>query len=98
LLNCADVQYSLALECDARLAIPAVAQRRQSPLRNFSAWPAEDLLALVFPDQLACAENPQPVRLKFPAHPLVEQTVRDCLKRPWISTGLERLLESIERG
>ncbi|HYV25682.1 MAG TPA: DEAD/DEAH box helicase [Pyrinomonadaceae bacterium] len=58
---------------------------------------AEDLLALVFPDQLACAEN-LTGPIEVPAHPLVEQTVRDCLEEAMDIHGLERLLESIERG
>ncbi|HEV8589874.1 MAG TPA: DEAD/DEAH box helicase [Pyrinomonadaceae bacterium] len=58
---------------------------------------AEDLLALVFPDQLACAENLSGP-IEVPAHPLVEQTVRDCLEEAMDTHGLERLLESIERG
>ncbi len=58
---------------------------------------AEDLLALVFPDQLACAENlTGPIQV--PAHPLVEQTVRDCLEEAMDIRGLEALLRSIERG
>src|SRR5207248_85917 len=58
---------------------------------------AEDLLALVFPDQLACAENlAGPVEV--PAHPLVEQTVRDCLEEAMDLRGLEALLQSFERG
>src|SRR5262245_11881136 len=58
---------------------------------------AEDLLALVFPDQLACAENlTGPIQI--PAHPLVEQTVRDCLEEAMDIRGLEALLRSIERG
>jgi ATP-dependent Lhr-like helicase len=58
---------------------------------------AEDLLALVFPDQLACAEN-LTGPIEVPAHPLVEQTVRDCLEEAMDIRGLERLLQSIERG
>jgi len=58
---------------------------------------AEDLLALVFPDQLACGEN-LTGPIEVPAHPLVEQTVRDCLEEAMDIHGLERLLESIERG
>ena len=58
---------------------------------------AEDLLALVFPDQLACAENlTGPVEI--PAHPLVSQTIRDCLEEAMDIRGLENLLRSIERG
>src|SRR3989440_4704939 len=58
---------------------------------------AEDLRALVFPDQLACAENLSGP-IEVPAHPLVEQTARDCLEEAMDIHGLERLLESIERG
>ena len=58
---------------------------------------AEDLLALVFPDQLACAENLSGP-IEVPAHPLVEQTVRDCLEEAMDIHGLEALLQSIERG
>jgi ATP-dependent helicase Lhr and Lhr-like helicase len=58
---------------------------------------AEDLLALVFPDQLACVEN-LAGPIEVPAHPLVEQTVRDCLEEAMDIRGLERLLQSIERG
>src|SRR6266702_5233541 len=58
---------------------------------------AEDLLALVFPDQLACAEN-LTGPIEVPAHPLVEQTVRDCLEEAMDIRGLEELLRSIERG
>jgi ATP-dependent Lhr-like helicase len=58
---------------------------------------AEDLLALVFPDQLACAENVTGP-IEIPAHPLVEQTVRDCLEEAMDLRGLESLLRSIEAG
>jgi ATP-dependent Lhr-like helicase len=58
---------------------------------------AEDLLALVFPDQLACAEN-LTGPIEVPAHPLVEQTVRDCLEEAMDIRGLEELLRSLERG
>src|SRR6185369_12209017 len=51
----------------------------------------------VFPDQLACAEN-LTGPLEVPAHPLVEQTVRDCLEEAMDIHGLEALLQSIERG
>ncbi len=44
---------------------------------------AEDLVALVFPDQLACLENIAGER-EVPDHPLVNQTVSACTK-PWTS-------------
>ena len=40
---------------------------------------AEDLLSAVFPDVLACPENLSGER-EIPDHPLVRQTVRDCLE------------------
>jgi ATP-dependent Lhr-like helicase len=58
---------------------------------------AEDLLALVFPDQVACAEN-LTGPIDVPAHPLVSQTIRDCLEEAMDIRGLEALLRSIEAG
>ncbi|PWT80977.1 MAG: ATP-dependent DNA helicase, partial [Acidobacteria bacterium] len=56
---------------------------------------AEDLLTAVFPDQVACAENLVGQR-EIPSHPLVTQTVRDCLEEAMDIDGLEALLRSIE--
>jgi ATP-dependent Lhr-like helicase len=58
---------------------------------------AEDLLTAVFPDQVACAENLVGQR-EIPEHPLVTQTVRDCLEEAMDVDGLEALLRSIEAG
>jgi ATP-dependent Lhr-like helicase len=58
---------------------------------------AEDLVAVVFPDQLACLENIVGER-EIPDHPLVEQTLRDCLEEAMDVAGLERLLRRIEAG
>ncbi len=58
---------------------------------------AEDLLALVFPEQLACAEN-LTGPIEIPDHPLVSQTIRDCLEEAMDIRGLAALLQSIERG
>jgi ATP-dependent Lhr-like helicase len=59
---------------------------------------AEDLLTAVFPDQVACAENLNVGEREIPGHPLVEQTVKDCLEEAMDIDGLERLLTSIERN
>ena len=56
---------------------------------------AEDLLAAVFPDQVACGENLVGDR-EIPDHPLVKQTIRDCLEEAMDIEGLEALLKSIE--
>ena len=58
---------------------------------------AEDLLAVVFPDQLACAENMTGDR-EIPDHPLVRQTIDDCLHETMDIDGLEALLKKIEAG
>jgi ATP-dependent Lhr-like helicase len=58
---------------------------------------AEDLLATVFPDQVACGENIVGDR-EIPGHPLVGQTIGDCLHEAMDVVGLERLLADIERG
>ncbi len=58
---------------------------------------AEDLIAVVFPDQLACLENIVGER-EIPDHPLVEQTLKDCLEEAMDVEGLERLLRRIESG
>ncbi|HSH43178.1 MAG TPA: helicase-related protein, partial [Arenicellales bacterium] len=56
---------------------------------------AEDLIAVVFPDQLACLENIAGER-EVPDHPLVQQTLRDCLYEAMDVDGLQRLLRDIE--
>jgi ATP-dependent Lhr-like helicase len=58
---------------------------------------AEDLMAAVFPDQIACAENLVGER-EIPDHPLVAQAVHDCLHEAMDVEGLERLLADIECG
>ena len=58
---------------------------------------AEDLIAAVFPDQIACAENLVGER-EIPDHPLVRQAIDDCLHEAMDAAGLERVLHGIECG
>jgi ATP-dependent Lhr-like helicase len=58
---------------------------------------ADDLSAIVFPDHLACPEN-LPGERTLPDHPLVAQTVGDCLTEAMDIEGLETLLRSLEGG
>jgi ATP-dependent Lhr-like helicase len=58
---------------------------------------SEDLLASVFPDQVACAENLVGER-QIPDHPLVAQTLHDCLHAAMDIEGLEALLKKLECG
>ncbi len=64
---------------------------------QFQRMDAEDLLAVVFPDQLACGENLAGER-EVPDHPLVAQTIGDCLHEAMDVDGLEALLRAREAG
>ncbi|MBX3331240.1 MAG: DEAD/DEAH box helicase [Nitrospira sp.] len=61
---------------------------------------AEDLLAAVFPDAIACQENLTGERTmrQIPDHPLVQETVRDCLTEAMDVEGLTEVLRRIESG
>lgn len=58
---------------------------------------SEDLIASVFPDQIACVENLAGER-EVPDHPLVEQTLDDCLHEAMDCEGWLNLLRRMERG
>ncbi|WP_175149804.1 DEAD/DEAH box helicase [Paraburkholderia ultramafica] len=58
---------------------------------------SEDLLASVFPEQAACLENLVGER-ELPRHPLVDQTVDDCLHDAMDSERWLALLRRIEQG
>ena len=58
---------------------------------------SEDLLATVFPDQVACAENLVGER-EIPDHPLVAQTLHDCLHEAMDLDGLVAVLRGLESG
>ena len=65
-----------------------------TPLQRMEA---EDLIAAVFPDQLACPENLVGDR-EIPDHPLVNQTIADCLLEAMDFPGLKRVLEEMAAG
>lgn len=58
---------------------------------------SDDLLAAVFPDQAACLENIVGER-ELPSHPLVDQTLDDCLHDAMDSEGWLALLRRMEAG
>ncbi len=69
--------------------VPAAIQRMRS----------DDLLAAVFPEAAACQDNALAgVAIEPPDHPLVFETVRDCLMEALDLEGLRGLLGRIERG
>lgn len=61
---------------------------------------AEDLLAAVFPDAIACQDNFRGARVErdIPDHPLVQETLRDCLTEAMDVDGLAGVLRRIEAG
>ncbi|HVK54543.1 MAG TPA: DEAD/DEAH box helicase [Burkholderiales bacterium] len=78
------------------LALPRFQGGKKVP-PQFTRMNAEDLIASVFPDQLACAENLTGER-EVPDHPLVNQTIHDCLHEAMDLNGLIRLLTALEQG
>ncbi|HTV90750.1 MAG TPA: DEAD/DEAH box helicase [Stellaceae bacterium] len=78
------------------LALPRFRGGRKVP-PPLARMDAEDLIAAIFPDQLACAENLAGAR-EVPNHPLVRQTIADCLTEAMDIAGLERLLERLRTG
>lgn len=60
---------------------------------------AEDLLGAVFPAATACQDNHRgETHLEVPDHPLVSETIRNCLTEAMDLEGLLTVLRRIERG
>ena len=78
------------------LAIPRFRGGSKVP-PNIQRMQAEDLVAAVFPDQIACAENLSGPR-EIPDHPLVEQTIADALTEAMDVEGLEALVARLAGG
>ena len=68
--------------------VPAPIQRMRS----------DDLRAAVFPAQVACQDNAPPGDVEVPDHPLVFETMRDCLTEAMDVEGLQAMLANIESG
>ncbi|WP_256674163.1 DEAD/DEAH box helicase [Pseudomonas tumuqii] len=78
------------------LALPRFAGgRKVAP--QLQRMRSEDLLATVFPDQLACLENIVGER-EIPDHPLVAQTLDDCLHQAMDCEAWLALLRRMEAG
>jgi ATP-dependent helicase Lhr and Lhr-like helicase len=78
------------------LAVPRNRGGRKVP-PQLQRMLADDLLAAAFPDAAACLEN-IPGDRQIPDHPLVSQTVRDCLQEAMDFEGLSALLSRIHAG
>jgi ATP-dependent Lhr-like helicase len=78
------------------LAIPRFNGGRKVPA-PLQRMRADDLMAAVFPDQAACAENLSG-DIRIPDHPLVKETIDNCLYEAMDLEGLTDLLHQIEDG
>ena len=78
------------------LALPRFRGGRKVP-PQLQRMKSEDLLAAVFPDQVACVENLVGER-EIPDHPLVAQTLADCLQDAMDAEGWLALLRRMEAG
>ena len=95
---CAAPMFGVRWRWDASiaLALPRFRGGKKIP-PQIARMNAEDLLASVFPDQVACAEN-LPGEIEIPDHPLVRQTIRDCLQDAMDADGFDRVLKRLESG
>ncbi|HTQ99580.1 MAG TPA: hypothetical protein VMH83_06300, partial [Candidatus Acidoferrum sp.] len=64
---------------------------------QFQRMSAEDFVAQVFPDQIACQENLSGPR-EIPEHPLVQQTINDCLYEAMNLGELKEIIRRIEHN
>jgi ATP-dependent Lhr-like helicase len=78
------------------LAVPRNRGGRKVP-PQLQRMLADDLMASVFPDAAACVEN-IPGDRAIPDHPLVRQTVRDCLEEAMDYDALAGVLARIHHG
>jgi ATP-dependent helicase Lhr and Lhr-like helicase len=95
---CAAPMFAVRWRWDAgiALALPRYRGGKKIP-PQIARMNAEDLLASVFPDQVACAEN-LPGEIEIPDHPLVQQTIRDCLEDAMDIQRFEGVLRGLESG
>ncbi|MEA3139174.1 MAG: ATP-dependent helicase Lhr and Lhr-like helicase [Gammaproteobacteria bacterium] len=95
---CAAPMFEVRWRWDAgiALALPRFRGGKKIP-PQIARMNAEDLLASVFPDQVACAEN-LPGEIEVPDHPLVRQTIRDCLEEAMDIDEFENVLRRLESG
>ncbi len=79
------------------LALPRFRGGRKVP-PPLARMNAEDLLAAVFPDQVACAENLQAERSRFRITRWCARRSTTACTRPWTSRRFERILRALESG
>jgi len=94
--RCTDVSDALALGCGRGSCVAALSRRQESP-----CLPRADGRR---GSRRGCISRPARLRRKpccereIPDHPLVRQTIGDCLTEAMDIAGLERLLRALESG
>jgi ATP-dependent helicase Lhr and Lhr-like helicase len=78
------------------LAVPRYQGGRRVPM-PIQRMRAEDLLAAVFPGQVACQDN-HAGPIVPPDHPLVNETIGNCLDEAMDTAGLAAVLADLEHG
>jgi ATP-dependent helicase Lhr and Lhr-like helicase len=78
----------------------AVLRRKGGRLNpfNIQRMEAADLMAAVFPSLAACQDNAPAGPIEIPDHPLVRETVADCLNEAMDIDGLRALVRRFEQG
>jgi ATP-dependent Lhr-like helicase len=78
----------------------AVLRRKGGRLNPFNIQriEADDLMAAVFPSLAACQDNAPAGPIEIPDHPLVRETLGDCLGEAMDIAGLQALLRRFEEG
>jgi ATP-dependent helicase Lhr and Lhr-like helicase len=65
---------------------------------NIQRMESDDLMAAVFPSLAACQDNAPAGPVEIPDHPLVRETMGDCLGEAMDIEGLKALLRRFEQG
>jgi len=78
----------------------AVLRRKGGRLNpfNIQRMEADDLMAAVFPSLAACQDNAPAGPVEIPDHPLVRETIGDCLNEAMDIDGLKALVRRFEEG
>jgi ATP-dependent Lhr-like helicase len=78
----------------------AVLRRKSGRLNpfNIQRMEAADLMAAVFPSLAACQDNAPAGPIEIPDHPLVRETLGDCLTEAMDIEGLKALVRRFEQG
>jgi ATP-dependent Lhr-like helicase len=78
----------------------AVLRRKGGRLNpfNIQRMESDDLMAAIFPDLAACQDNAEAGPVEIPDHPLVRETMGDCLTEAMDIDGVKALLRRFEEG